>query len=149
MKTILDSSTRQQLLNRLDRVAPHSERKWGAMTAHRMVCHLGDQLRVALGDIPCKKRSNLLSRTLLKWMILYLPIPTPKGKIGTVPEMQSTPAVDWEKDIAACKKLIERLAAKNRHEQPADHPVFGSLSASQWGILAYLHLDHHLRQFGA
>ena len=25
----------------------------------------------------------------------------------------------------------------------------GTLTAQQWGILAYRHTDHHLRQFGA
>jgi len=26
--------------------------------------------------------------------------------------------------------------------------VFGRLSAKQWGVLMYRHVDHHLRQFG-
>ncbi|MEK7381556.1 MAG: DUF1569 domain-containing protein [Gemmatimonadota bacterium] len=31
----------------------------------------------------------------------------------------------------------------------APHPAFGSMTKSSWGILAYKHIDHHLRQFGA
>jgi hypothetical protein len=28
------------------------------------------------------------------------------------------------------------------------HPFFGPLNPQQWAILAYKHVDHHLRQFG-
>jgi Protein of unknown function (DUF1569) len=28
------------------------------------------------------------------------------------------------------------------------HPLFGRMSASSWMRWAYLHADHHLRQFG-
>ena len=29
-----------------------------------------------------------------------------------------------------------------------EHPAFGRLARRAWGVLAYRHLDHHLRQFG-
>ena len=29
------------------------------------------------------------------------------------------------------------------------HPFFGKLAPSEWGIVMFKHLDHHLRQFGA
>ena len=29
------------------------------------------------------------------------------------------------------------------------HPFFGRMTKEQLGILAYKHIDHHLRQFGA
>lgn len=28
------------------------------------------------------------------------------------------------------------------------HPVFGPMKTQDWGAFAWLHLDHHLRQFG-
>jgi hypothetical protein len=28
------------------------------------------------------------------------------------------------------------------------HPIFGRMSSAQWLRWAYLHMDHHLRQFG-
>jgi hypothetical protein len=38
-------------------------------------------------------------------------------------------------------------------EHPADytsqaHPMFGELNQKQWGKLIYIHLNHHLNQFG-
>jgi hypothetical protein len=29
------------------------------------------------------------------------------------------------------------------------HPIFGAMSAGDWLRWGYLHMDHHLRQFGA
>jgi hypothetical protein len=144
--TLLDEKVRQNLLERLRSLQADSPRQWGTMTAHQMVCHFSDAMRVTLGDTPSKKRGTLVHRTLVKWIVLYLPMPVPKGKIKTVPEMLSTQPEGWESDLQGVEKLIERFATA---KELATHPVFGSMSKGQWGILAGKHLDHHLRQFGA
>ncbi len=136
---------RKALLERLRRVSAEGRPLWGTMTAHQMICHLGDQLRVALGDVKARDRSRALTRTLLKWIVIHLPMPVPKGKIKTVAEMQSTRPATWDDDLRTVEELALRLAMA---ESTAPHPVFGRLSNSQWGILAAKHLDHHLRQFG-
>ena len=28
------------------------------------------------------------------------------------------------------------------------HPLFGSMSRREWGVVTYKHVDHHLKQFG-
>ncbi len=138
-------SRRKALLERLRLVSAEGNPLWGTMTAPQMICHLGDQLRVALGDVESRDRSRPLTRTLLKWLVIHLPTPTPKGKIKTVAEMQSTRPATWDDDLRTVEELVERLAVA---ESPAPHPVFGPLSDSQWGTLTAKHLDHHLRQFG-
>ena len=35
-----------------------------------------------------------------------------------------------------------------RPEDDLAHPAFGKLSPRAWGVLAWRHTDHHLRQFG-
>lgn len=115
------------------------------MTAHQMVCHICDQLAVALGDIPSKETDTIFSRTILKWLVLYAMPSTPKGKIQTVPEMLSTETSTWSGDIERFKKLISRLSTE---ANPKPHPVFGPLSQHEWGIVSAKHIDHHLRQFG-
>ena len=39
-----------------DRLDAEQGAHWGEMRAHEMVCHVGDQLRVALGDIESRAR---------------------------------------------------------------------------------------------
>lgn len=36
---------------RIDRLSPDSVREWGTMSASEMICHVADQLRVAIGDL--------------------------------------------------------------------------------------------------
>jgi hypothetical protein len=46
------------------------------------------------------------------------------------------------------RTYVERFATGPRARTWPEHPAFGRLSASQWGVLAHRHVDHHLRQFG-
>jgi hypothetical protein len=146
MPTILHRAEREGLLLRLRSLTPDRKPVSGSLSAHRMICHLGDQIAVALGDIPGRSEGTLLSRTLLKWLAVYAPIRMPLGKIKTVPEMLTTSPTDWTKDLARLESLLMRLVEADR---VSPHPAFGPLSHRAWGIVTAKHLDHHLRQFGA
>lgn len=145
MTSILVEQDRRALLARFHRLTPQHHPLWGGLGAKKMVCHLGDQLAVALGDIPSEPKGGLLTKTVAKWLVLYVPFPAPKGKINTVPEMLATEPSDWEEDTARFESLLSRLVDAKK---VAPHSVFGRLTHSQWGTLAAKHIDHHLRQFG-
>ncbi len=145
MQTVLDTDYYSSLVARFRKLTPDLERVWGTMTAGQMVCHLGDQLKVTLGEAEGTDRSNALSRTLGKWFVLYVPIPAPKGKIQTVPEMLTSKPTKWSDDTAVVESLLSRFAGGAKCYP---HPVFGRLSRKQWGVLIAKHIDHHLRQFG-
>ena len=70
MPTIQDPAARAELIARLRRVTPTTTPAWGTLTAPRMVCHLSDQLRVALGDTPCRDVSTLPLRTVVRFAAL-------------------------------------------------------------------------------
>lgn len=145
MPTLLDTADREALVQRLHRLQPSSKPKWGTFTAPRMVCHLADSLRVGLGDVPTKRSDTFLSRTLLKWLVVYSPVSPPPGKIETAPEMLATAPTTWAEDLSALEQLIARVTTTPK---TAPHPTFGPLSQDGWGRLGWKHLDHHLRQFG-
>jgi hypothetical protein len=146
MNNLLNPQDRARLGERLRALRPDSQRQWGTMTPHQMLCHIGDQMRVALGEIPSRPKGTVVHRTLVKWLILYVPIPTPKGKIQTVQEMKTSQPEDWQEDLGAVEALIERMGTA---EAVSPHPVFGAMSRGQWGRLGWKHVDYHLRQFGA
>lgn len=146
MTTLLDSSARDALLERLRRLRPDSPAAWGKLDAPRMVCHLADSLRVALGERPVRRVDNVATRTLVKWLVVYSPITPPRGKIETAPEMLVSAPTDWLSDVAALETLVARLASVSTS---AVHPYFGPLTHSGWCRLAWKHVDHHLRQFGS
>ncbi len=145
MPSLTNPDQRAAILERLRQVSPNGQPQWGTLTAPRMICHLADQLRVALEQIPCKDRSTLFRRTLLKWVVLYTPFQPPPGKVKTSREMLTSSPSTWASDMAACEALIEEVAAGRAHGM---HPAFGPMGPREWAIMAWKHMDHHLRQFG-
>lgn len=121
------------------------------MTAHQMVCHLADACRMFMGTTTVDRRANLAERSVLKWLALWAPVPWPHG-FRTVPEIDQeangTPPSVFEGDREELLTLMSRMIEKPRPFAWQTHPHFGDLSEREWMRLAYLHTDHHLRQFG-
>ena len=147
MRTIFDGRDREALVARLRSIPPDRPGLWGRMTAPRMVCHLGDQVRCALGDIPTRVRPNFLRNRPLRYLFVHL-LPWPKG-VPTVPEMQSSVPETWKEDLESLEVLLRRAADRGPSAPWADHPAFGPLPGREWGWIIHKHVDHHLRQFGA
>jgi hypothetical protein len=82
----------------------------------------------------------------LKQFIVYL-APFPKN-VPTAPELLARPPGDWAGDVTALLSLVDRVVARGQSATWGQHPLFGALSPSGWGVLMYRHVDHHLRQFG-
>jgi hypothetical protein len=150
-KTIADPIERAAILTRLHRLAPDSRRQWGRMTPHQAICHLSDSFRSMMGGAPVSSVSTFFSRTVIKWIALQAPMTWPHG-LKTRPEVDQeiggTRPVDFARDRHELEALIERFAQRRGADfQP--HPMFGRLSTEEWQRWGYLHVDHHLRQFGA
>ncbi|MEO8636035.1 MAG: DUF1569 domain-containing protein [Gemmatimonadales bacterium] len=145
MPTIQQPADRAALVGRLRRLTPTTQPGWGRLTAPRMLCHLSDQLRVALGDLPARQRSTWFTRTVARWLIIHTGLRAPPGKVPTLPEMLTTEPGGWAGDLARVESLLERASGAASF---AAHPAFGPLSQREWAVLAWKHVDHHLRQFG-
>ena len=107
---------------------------------------------MALGEKHVSSASGPLRRTFWKWFALYLPMRWPPG-ILTRPEIDplvaGTSPGAFADDVAQVEALFDRIATRERHTPWPDHPLFGRMSGAAWLRWAYLHADHHLRQFGA
>ncbi len=145
MKSIWQKPSRDLLETRLDKLTPGTPAKWGKFTAPQMVCHLTETMRMALGEVPVKPKKTPLKRFPLKQLIIYV-LPFPKGA-PTVPELLAGTSKEWDGDVQRLKDLLGKYAGGSYKAFP-DHPAFGSLSRSAWGVLVYKHVDHHLKQFG-
>jgi hypothetical protein len=152
LKTLSRERDRAEILRRLKDVRPESARRWGRMSAHQMVCHLSDSFRMVMGEKPVSHATSLFHRTILKWAALYAPLPWLRG-IPTRPEIDQecggTRPVDFAADVAQLEALMALVTAPVRSFQWESHPTLGRLSDAAWLRWAYLHMDHHLRQFGA
>ncbi len=150
MKSFANPADLRSALGRLRRITPESERRWGTMTPNEMLCHLADSLRVVLGERSQDVRITLFSRTAMKWIALRVPLPWPKGiRTGRTvdPRRDGTRPAEFAHDRAAIEELTGRFVEKSA-TMPLPHPLFGELTQAEWLRWAYLHADHHLRQFG-
>jgi len=120
------------------------------MSAHQMVCHLSDSFRASLKEKYISPSSAFLKRTLLKWVALWVPLQWPRG-IKTRPEMDQrqggTPPAEFVSDLETLRILLERFCSSQGEFAP--HAMLGQMSRKERMRHAYLHMDHHLRQFGA
>jgi hypothetical protein len=152
LNTLADAIDRDRIVERLREVTPHSSHRWGRMTSHEMVCHLADAFRIALGERKVKPGDNVFHRTALKWMALYSPTPWPRG-VSTRPEADprraGTPPDSFSRDVREVESLLARFLDRIAMGTLDRHPLFGPMSSWQWLRWGYLHMDHHLRQFGA
>ena len=149
-RDLADSAQRVALAARLRRLAPDSPRRWGRMTPHQAVCHLSDSFRAIMGDKSASSIANPFSRTVIKWIALNAPMKWPTG-VKTMPEVDQeiggTKPVEFARDRHDLEALMEQFAVKQGRElQP--HPMFGRMTTEQWQRWGWLHMDHHLRQFG-
>lgn len=150
-KTLANERDKQQIIERTKRIQPSSSRRWGKMTCHQMVCHLCDSFRGPMGNRHLSPGKMPGPRVLVKWIALNSGIPWPHG-VKTRPEadqmMGGTPPVEFETDRSELLLLLGRFTAQPREFEWRPHPILGELTEVEWMRWGYLHMDHHLRQFG-
>jgi hypothetical protein len=146
MKTMHAAADRRSIAERIGRLQPDSGAQWGQFTAPRMVVHLTDALRMSTGDLPVKPKRTPLRFPPLKQLAIYL-LPFPKG-LPTAPELIVRTPSEWRTEVEALTGMLDRFGSRTANDAWPVHPVFGPMSAQAWGVLAYRHCDHHLRQFG-
>lgn len=150
MKSFAESSVVSETIVRVRALRSDAPALWGNMNVHQMICHLSDSFRSTTGQRHTSTRTNLFQRTIVKWFALYFPANWPKG-VPTLPEVDQRKAgtlpLEWERDRAELLRLMEWFSSPQTRKTP--HPIFGQMTEPQWMRWAYLHCDHHLRQFGA
>ena len=144
MPSLNDPAARASLVARLDRLSPEAVPLWGKMSAPKMLAHITDAFRMALGELSVRpKKIPLIGSFPFKQLAIFV-LPFPKNS-PTAPEIIARAPEAFDVEKANAKALLTRLGG---HVTYAVHPIFGTLSRSEWGALSYKHFDHHLRQFG-
>jgi hypothetical protein len=55
---------------------------------------------------------------------------------------------EFAADVAELEGLIHRITVTEKNFDWGSHPIFGRMPDRDWLRWGYLHMDHHLRQFG-
>ena len=151
MKTIADAEVRRSLKERLNALRPDSRRRWGTLTPHELLCHLGDATEMVTRVRPRKVPVRQRNRPLVKLLTLWSAVPWPHG-ISTNPmhdpRAEGTRPSEFSKDLARLLAGIDALAVATEGSLEPAHGFFGTMSTRDWQRWAYRHSDYHLRQFG-
>ncbi|MFN3757127.1 MAG: DUF1569 domain-containing protein [Flavobacterium sp.] len=147
MPSIFNPKDNSLLTERLSKLKPDAQPKWGVMNAEQMMAHCLSPIEVAFGNMTLK--SNIFMRIIGKlYKNKILQSPRFKKNSPTVPEFVKKGNYDFEKTKGALIKAIESFA-ENGHSviKNTKHPFFGNMTYEEWDQLQWKHLDHHFRQF--
>jgi hypothetical protein len=148
MKNLFEPGTSNEIRERVVHLGPDSERRWGKMNVAQMLAHCSAWMEMAVGlnSPPRSLVGRLFGRaaksTVLNGESIRRNMPSEKSLI-----------VSDERDFARERqRLLEWTGrfADGGPEKCTKHPhcFFGKMTPMEWAILAYKHMDHHLRQFG-
>lgn len=146
IKNLFDPAVKEEIITRINKLTPESQRQWGKMNVAQMLAHLQIPMGVALGTNTVK--GNWLMKLILPLFKKKLYDETP-WKQG-LPTDKSFVMTGLEKDFDTEKnQLLKKI---NQFSESAivgeKHPVFGKLTKESWSKATWKHIDHHLKQFG-
>jgi hypothetical protein len=145
MKSLWNRQLHDEVVNRVARLTADRRPLWGRMTCSQMVVHITDAFGMYCGDITVAVKHTPIEYFPLKHAFLYL-IPMPKN-VPTARELKLRVPGDWDVEIERLREALWHFAGQRTRTDWPLHPIFGRMSARAYGVLAYKHIDHHLRQF--
>ena len=148
MKTFFDASIQQELLERLEKLTPGAQPEWGKMNAAQMLAHCAAALKTSTGELtlsplalPLRMIGPLLKKSVLSEKPYRKNSPTAK-------EFLMTGKKNFEVEKKNFIKAFQKLAEGPQVVKVLKHPLFGKMSAEEWGRHMYKHTDYHFNQFG-
>ncbi len=145
VKSLFDPAVKQEIIERINRLSPASQRKWGKMDVAQMLAHLQRPINFSYGNHTLQGSFLLKLIGPLFKTVLYNSKPYKQGlptdKTYIVADMR-----EFETEKQALLDLVNRFNESTVLEAP--HPVFGKLTKEQWSRATWKHIDHHLQQFG-
>lgn len=132
--------------HRFENLTPSASRQWGKMDAAQMMAHLNIPLEVGLGKQTLPMAFPWPLYPIIRWFILRKTHFSPG-----MPTADTFVVADHRQFDVEKQRLLNNLqeAYKLGMNGPwARHNIFGTLTPEQWGTLLYIHIDHHLKQFG-
>lgn len=151
MRNLFEPARVSEVKERIERVKADSERVWGTMTPAQMLEHCSRAMEMAVGDLnPPRKLIGRVLGPAIRKRVLGNDEPIRRNS----PTVDELVVKDDAGNVSAARErligLVDRFAAAGPAKRTTHpHTFFGPLTPEQWAILAYKHLDHHLRQFGA
>jgi hypothetical protein len=147
-KNLLDNAAVKNIIARVMQLQPYQKAIWGEMNATEMLLHCNlCNTQILSGDMPYQPTG--FKQLLLRILALYI-APDFKKNVASAPRNHTKGIIKQNEFENQRIQFIAIMHEFARRTTPIilTHPAFGNLNTNQWGIAAWKHMDHHLRQFG-
>lgn len=145
--SILIASDKEMIISRVLQLFEHSERQWGNMEVTEMLHHLNESIKLLLTAKP-KHPKTFIKQRILKFVFLNVLKKFPKN-VKTISSLDVVGSRletnSFEEERTDLLRLLNQF--QRAPEIKAIHPYFGQLTKKEWGIITWMHIDHHFRQF--
>jgi hypothetical protein len=149
IKSVFNAADVAELKDRINKLTPQTAALWGKMNVSQMLAHANVSYEMAYTDK--HPRPGAFMRLILKFLV--------KDKVvGPKLYKRSTPTApafiikddrDFETEKARLFEYLDHtLQLGKNHFEGRESLSFGRLTADEWNVMFYKHLDHHLEQFG-
>jgi hypothetical protein len=149
IKNIFEDEVSNELIQRINNLTVDTQAKWGKMNVGQMLAHCNVTYEMIYSDKHPKATG--IKRFLLKAFVKNIVVgekPYKKNE-RTAPIFIITDTKEFE---AEKNSLIEYLNKTQKlgatHFENKESNSFGPLKSSEWNVMFYKHLNHHLAQFG-
>jgi uncharacterized small protein (DUF1192 family) len=148
-KDLFRAATLDEVKERIALLRPESERLWGKMSAAQMLAHCAATMEMAVGMmLPPRRFVGRLLGPLVKRAIIQEGKPFRRNSASDK-SLIIHDGRNFEEERQRLCGLLDRFQADGpegctRHP----HSFFGRLTPTEWAAFMYVHLDHHLKQFG-
>lgn len=148
MKNLFEREAVDEVIARIDKLQPVTQRQWGKMDVAQMMAHCSAAFDMASGRLNAPR--NLIGRLVGP---LVRPIYTNEKPFSRNNPTDPKLVVSDQRDFLLEQEQL-KLKLRQFHEGGETectrnpHPFFGTLTPQQWSRGMYKHMDHHLRQFG-
>jgi hypothetical protein len=149
IKSVFNQVDVSELKQRINNLSPQTAALWGKMNVSQMLAHTNVSFEMAYTDKHPKPGAFM--RFILKTFVKNV-------VVGPKPYKRNTPTAkpfiiandrdfELEKDRLLAY-LDHTLQLGKDHFEGRESLSFGRLTADEWNVMFYKHLDHHLQQFG-
>jgi hypothetical protein len=149
MKNVFNQQDVGELIDRVNKLSPTSQRLWGKMTVAQMLAHCNVTYELVYDNKHPKP--NAFMKFMLKLFVKDTVVSEKPYKHNS----QTAPVflIKDERDFETEKSrlidyIIKTQQLGENHFDNRESHSFGALTKTEWNNMFYKHLDHHLMQFG-
>jgi hypothetical protein len=148
MRSLFEKATAEELKQRMAKLMPETQRQWGKMSAAQMLAHCSVGMEVSLGDLVLQQvwLGKLFGKRAKASMMSGKPV---RRNMPTDQAYLVKDERDLNVERTKLAGLIDRFQAAGPEGcTKHSHSFFGPMTPEEWSELNYIHLNHHLEQFG-